>query len=134
MYYLKYNGESIGSSHLENGDPDIFSVSGSFTNVGGPATLAKWLKHLGGSEENGTAHFVLNEYFSLATVEDQEIGYSEATLIATPESNEAYLDITGIPEEDYKTYFARHIEALTNAAPELSLKDRIKALKGKNIV
>lgn len=134
MYYLKYSGESIGSSHLENGDPEINSVSGGFTNVGGPGTLAKWLKHLGGKEENGTAYFVLNEHFSLTTLEDQEINYSEATLIAIPESSEAYLDVTGIPEDDYKTYFPKHIAELENVAPEPSLQDRIKALKNKNIV
>jgi hypothetical protein len=134
MFYLKFNGESIGSSNLENGDPEKFSVSGDFANVGGPETLAKWLKHLGGTEEKGITHFVLDERFLLATEDDQEIGYAEATLIAVQETNEAFIDVTGIPEEDYKACFAKHIRALQNIPPELSLKDRINALKSKKIV
>ncbi len=134
MYYVKFDGERIGSSYLENGDPEIFSVSGSFTNVGGAEALAKWLKHLGGTEEEGTTHLVLNEKFSMETAEEENISYTEATLIAIPDSDEAYIDVTGVPEESYRAIFAKLVDAYENPKPELSLQDKIKALKNKNIV
>lgn len=112
MYTLTHEGDKIGTTKLERGDPSIHAVAGEFINVGGAKALAGWIKSIGGQEDDGVVFVALNDDFSLLDQEDKPIRFAEASLISIPNDDEAYLDVTGIPEEDYKAYFAGHVAAM----------------------
>lgn len=112
MYTLTHDGEKIGTTKLERGDPSTHSVSGVFKNIGGPKALAGWIKSIGGQEDDGVVFVVLNENFTLADQAGNAVKFEEGNLISIPEEDEVYLDIIGLSEEDYKTYFAEHISAM----------------------
>ena len=114
MYTLNHEGEKIGTTKLERGDPSMHAVSGVFHNVGGSKALAGWIKSVGGKEDGGVVFVVLNEDFTLVDQEGQAIKFQEGNLISVPEDDEVYLDITGLSEEDYKVYFSEHISAADN--------------------
>ena len=112
MYTLTHEGDKIGTTRLERGDPSVHAVSGEFVNVGGAGALAGWIKSIGGQVDDGVVFVPLNDDFELLDQEDKPIRFTEASLIAIPADDEAYLDVTGISAEDYKAYFAGHIAAM----------------------
>ena len=115
MYRLIHDGDSIGNTQLERGDPAELTVSGVFNNVGGAKPLAGWIKSVGGEEDKGVVFIALNDEFTLLDKADNAIKFSDAHLIAVPDDDEAYLDIS-VSQEDYNTYFAEHISALSDDA------------------
>jgi hypothetical protein len=112
MFTLTHEGENVGTTKLEGGDPSTQEVSGVFYNVGGGVALAGWLKSIGGHEDEGVVFIVLNNDFTLIDADGTAIAFTEGNLIAIPDDDEAYLDINGLSEEDYTTYFAEHISAM----------------------
>ena len=114
MFTLTHGGEKIGTTKLERGDPSTHSVSGEFNNVGGAKPLSKWIKSIGGTEDDGIVFVVLNMDFALIDESGNVVKFEEGSLIAVPDEDEVFLDITGLSDEDYKTYFAEHISAMDN--------------------
>lgn len=112
MYTLTHEGEPIGFSHLERGDPSSRTVSGIFNNMGGSRALAGWIKSIGGDEDDGVVFIELNRDFSLLDKEGNTVKFEGGNLISVPDEEEVYLDITGLSDEVYKTYFAGHISAM----------------------
>jgi len=114
MYTLTHDGESIGTTKLERGDPSTHAVSGVFNNMGGSKALASWIKSIGGEEDSGVVFIELNKDFTLVDQAGKTVKFLDGSLISIPEEDEVYLDITGLSEEDYKAYFAEHISAMNN--------------------
>lgn len=112
MYTLTHEGEKVGTTKLERGDPSTRAVSGVFNNIGGAKALAGWIKSIGGEEDGGVVFIGLSKDFSLANLDEDTVDFTDATLIAIPEDDEVFLDITGLSENVYKTFFAEHISAL----------------------
>ncbi len=112
MYILTHEGESIGATRLERGDPAALTVSGAFANMGGAKAIANWIKSVGGEEDEGVVFIDLQKDFALFNQEGKEVKFAEGHLIAVPEEDEVYLDITIISEADYKAHFAEHISAM----------------------
>lgn len=112
-FTLTHEGDVIGTSKLERGDPEILSVSGLFTNVGGPTALAEWIKSIGGKTEDNVVFIDLHETFALVDDYGSTIVFAEGSLIAIPGEDEAYLDIQGISPDLYQQYFPRHIAELS---------------------
>lgn len=112
MYSLTHEGELVGNCKLERGDPSIRAVSGVFHNMGGSKALASWIQSIGGSEDEGVVFITLNKDFSLCDQEGNVFQFQEGSLISVPGDDEAYLDITGLSEDVYKTYFSEHIKAI----------------------
>ena len=113
MYKLIHKGDSIGNSLLERGDPEAFTASGVFNNMGGAKALSGWIKSVGGEEDKGVVFIELNEDFELVGEDGNKLNFSDAHLIAVPDEDETYLDIS-LSKEDYNTHFAEHISALDN--------------------
>jgi len=114
MFTLNHDGDTVGSTKLERGDPSARSVSGEFNNMGGAKALAAWIKSIGGKEDEGVVFITLNSDFSLLDDAGEVVKFAEGNLISVPDDDEVFLDITGLSEEDYKTYFAEHISAMAN--------------------
>jgi len=114
MYILTHEGEKIGTTKLERGDPSKYAVSGVFNNIGGAKALAGWIKSIGGEEDEGVVFVGLNKEFSLVDQDENAIDFADATLIAIPEDDEVFLDITGLSEEVYKSFFTEHLSALNS--------------------
>lgn len=114
MFTLTHDGEDVGITKLERGDPSSRTVSGVFNNMGGAKALAGWIKSIGGEEDDGVVFITLNKGFTLLDQAGKEIVFHDGNLISIPEENEVFLDITGLSDEDYKTYFAQHISAMEN--------------------
>ena len=112
MYTLTHEGEKIGTTRLERGDPSTRAVSGVFNNIGGAKALAGWIKSVRGEEDAGVVFIVLNKDFSLVDQDEKTVDFADATLISVPESDEVFLDITGLSEDVYKAFFAEHISAV----------------------
>lgn len=112
MYTLTHDGEDVGFSKLERGDPSSHTVSGIFNNMGGAKALAGWIKSIGGEEDDGVVFITLNNSFSLLDESGKVIEFKDGNLISIPEEDEVFLDIAGLSEEDYKIYFAEHISAM----------------------
>ena len=112
MYTLNHEGDKVGVSKLESGDPSIFSVSGMFSNIGGAKPLAAWIKSIGGSEEDGVVFVALNEAFSVINSEGESISFGEGSLIAIPKEDEVYIELTGVSNQDYTDNFSDHLSAL----------------------
>lgn len=112
MFTLTHEGENVGFSKLERGDPSINAVSGIFNNMGGSKALAGWIKSIGGEEDEGVVFIELNKDFSLFNEAGQTIEFQGGNLISIPQEDEVFLDITGISDEVYKTYFSEHITAM----------------------
>lgn len=116
MYTLKHEGEKIGTTKLERGDPSGLAVSGVFHNIGGAKALAGWIKSIGGEEDDGVVFIALKESFTLFDQAEKAVEFTEGHLIAVPQENEVYLDITCLSEEDYNAYFSEHVSAMDNDA------------------
>lgn len=114
MYTLTHEGETIGSSKLERGDPSMRTVSGVFNNMGGSKALAGWIKSIGGEEDEGVVFIELNKDFSLLDEAGKTVEFLSGNLISIPEDDEVFLDITGLSDEVYKAYFEEHISAMDN--------------------
>lgn len=112
MYTLTHAGESIGTTNFERGDPSALSVAGAFNNVGGPKAMAAWIKSIGGEEDSGVVFVALQEDFALFDQDGNAIEYAEGHLIAVPDDDEVFVEITSQNEEDYKTYFSAHLSAM----------------------
>ena len=112
MYTLTHEDETIGSSKLERGDPSENSVSGVFNNIGGSKALASWIKSIGGEEDEGVVFIELNKDFRLLDQADKAVEFQGGNLISIPEEDEVYLYITGLSDDVYKGYFAKHITAM----------------------
>ena len=115
MYTLTHDGEKVGSTLLERGDPSIQAVSGVFRNIGGAMALAGWIKSIGGQEDDGVVFVGIDEGFTLTNKEGNVISFKEGSLIVIPAEDEVYIDITGVSEEDYKTYFEEHMSAASDS-------------------
>lgn len=113
MFKLIHEGESLGSSNLESGDPENHSVSGVFNNVGGAKALAGWIKSVGGQEDEGAVFIELNQDFALQTSDAEPVEFTEGTLIAVPAEDETFLELIGISSQDYDAHFPGHRAALT---------------------
>lgn len=114
MFFVNHEGDTIGTSALESGDPEQLSVSGVITNMGGAKALAAWMKSIGAQEEDGATFIALNKDFTLVGSEGEEIAFSEGTLIAVPETEETFVELLGISDEDYAKHFPKHIESVSN--------------------
>lgn len=114
MYTIIHDGEIVATTELERGDPSAHAVSGVVNNMGGPKALANWIKSIGGQEDDGVVFVELNDEFFLLDENGRALRFQEGNLIAVPAEDESYLDITGVSEEDYNTYFAGHISAMEN--------------------
>ncbi len=114
MYTLTHEGENVGHSKLERGDPSIHAVSGIFNNMGGAIALAAWIQSIGGIEDEGVLFIELDKNFSLLDEAGKTVEFQGGNLISVPGDDEAFLDITGVSDEDYKVYFADHITAMDN--------------------
>jgi hypothetical protein len=112
MFTLTHEGDHVGTTKLERGDPSLHSVSGLFNNVGGVAALVGWLKSIGGEEDDGVVFIELNKDFVLLDQTGAAIAFESGHLIAVPADDEAFLDLTGLSDTDYKQYFADHISAM----------------------
>ena len=112
MFNLLHEGERIGGSRLESGDPEARSVSGVFFNMGGSTALAGWLKSIGGQEDEGVVFLVMNDDFELQDGEGLKVPFAEGTLISVPGEDEAFIELSDIPEGHYSTHFAGHIAAM----------------------
>lgn len=112
MYTLTHEGEHVGISKLERGDPSINSVSGVFNNMGGSKAMSGWIKSIGGEEDEGVVFIELNKDFSLLDETGKIVEFQAGNLISIAEEDEVFLDITGLSDEVYKTYFAEHITAM----------------------
>jgi hypothetical protein len=113
MFKLLHSGESVGQSMLESGDPEAYSVSGLFLNAAGAKALAGWIRSVGGSEEEGAVYIELNEDFDVQDGEGQSIPFAAGTLISVPAEEEAFVELTGIPPENYVSHFKGHIAAIS---------------------
>ena len=114
MFSLTHDGENVGTSKLERGDPSSHSVSVVFHNMGGSKALSNWIKSIGGEEDEGVVFIALEKHFTLLDQEGKVVKFQEGNLISIAEDDEVFLDITGLSEEDYKTYFAEHISAMAD--------------------
>ena len=112
MYTLTHEDEAIGNCELERGDPSENSVSGVFINVGGSKALAGWIKSIDGKEDEGVVFIELNNSFKLLDQAGKAVEFQGGNLISIPEADEVFLDITGLPDDVYKTYFEEHITAM----------------------
>lgn len=112
MYTLTHEGEKIGTTKLERGDPSERAVSGVFNNIGGAKALAGWIKSIGGEEDAGVVFVVLDKDFVLVNQDERVLDFGDATLMAVPEGDEVFLDITGLSEEVYSAFFEDHLSAL----------------------
>ena len=112
MYTLTHEDEIIGSSKLERGDPSENAVSGVFNNMGGSKALAGWIKSIGGEEDEGVVFIELNKDFRVLDQEGNTVEFKGGNLISIPGEDEVFLDITGLSDDVYKTYFAEHITAM----------------------
>ena len=115
MFTLTHEGDHVGTTKLERGDPAAYSVSGVFNNVGGVAALAGWLKSIGAEEDDGVIYIALDDDFVLLDKTGTALSFSGGSLIAVPGEDEAFLDIGGLSEDDYRLYFADHIAAMGDA-------------------
>ncbi|MCG8672622.1 MAG: hypothetical protein MI867_24685 [Pseudomonadales bacterium] len=111
MFILSHEGDKVGTTMLESGDPTLFAVSGAFNNIGGAKAIAGWMKSIGGSEDDGVVFIGLDENFCLEDSEDNQLKFEEATLIAIPADDEVFLDVKGMSADDYEKYFTKHIQA-----------------------
>ena len=114
MFTLTHDGEDVGFSKLERGDPTSHTVSGVFNNMGGAKALAGWIKSIGGEEDEGVVFIELNKDFALLDQAGTIVEFQDGNLISIPDDDEVFLDITGVSDDVYKTYFAEHISALDN--------------------
>jgi len=114
MFTLTHDGENVGTTKMERGDPASRTVSGVFYNMGGAKALAGWIKSIGGEEDEGVVFITLNNGFTLLDQDGKVIEFEDGNLISIPADEEVFLDITGLSEGDYKTYFAEHISAMEN--------------------
>ncbi len=112
MYTLTHEGENVGRTKLERGDPTTYSVSGAFENIGGAAALAAWLISIGAEQDDGVVFVDLNPSFTLVNPLGEVLKFDSGSLIAVPGEDEAFLDIVGLSEADYKAHFPQHIAAL----------------------
>ena len=113
-FTLLHDGERIGTSNLERGDPAERSASGVFYNIGGARALAGWMRSIGGAEEDGVTYVAIGAEFELQADDGQTVDCDEGTLIAVPETDETFLEFTDIPEQSYRANFADHIAALSD--------------------
>ena len=113
-FTLLHDGERIGTSNLERGDPAERSASGVFYNIGGARALAGWMRSIGGAEEDGVTYVAIGAEFELQAGDGQTVDCDEGTLIAVPETDETFLEFTDIPEQSYRANFADHIAALSD--------------------
>ena len=114
MFELLHGGESIGRSRLESGDPAAGTVSGVFINLGGAKALARWIKSVGGQEEDGAVFISMDQDFALENSEGEAVRFTEGTLIAVPAEDETFVELTGISSQDYRTHFSGHLAAMSN--------------------
>lgn len=114
MFTLTHEGEKVGTTRLESGDPSIRSASGAFNNVGGAKAMAGFIQSVDGSEDDGVVFVELNSDFTLLDKDGLSIDYQEGNLIAVPTEDEVFLDITGISAKDYDKHFAEHISAMAS--------------------
>jgi hypothetical protein len=112
MFTLTHEEERVGSTRLERGDPSALTVSGEFINMGGAKALAGWIQSVGGQEDDGVVFMALDDSFALITPSGETLKFAEGHLMAVPEEDEAFLDISGLTIQDYQAYFAEHISAL----------------------
>ena len=112
MFFISHDGDTIGTSALESGDPEQMSVSGVFANMGGAKALSGWIKSIGGQEEDGATFVALDKSFALFDAEGTVLEFSEGTLIAVPETDETYIEFVGISNENYQKYFPKHLASI----------------------
>ena len=112
MFTLTHDGDNVGTTKFERGDPSTHAVSGAFNNMGGSKAMAGWIKSIGGEEDDGVVFIVLNKDFTLLDEEGKVVKFQDGNLISVPAEDEVFLDITGLSEVDYKSYFSEHISAM----------------------
>lgn len=110
-FRITHEGDLIGSTHFEGGDPDSRGVSGVVHNRAGAKALAGWIMSIGGAEDDGAVYIELGAAFLIQDDAGNSMPFDEATLIALPEDGEAYIDVTGIPGEIYHAHFMHHVQA-----------------------
>ncbi|MAD45892.1 MAG: hypothetical protein CMI02_07035 [Oceanospirillaceae bacterium] len=118
MFTLTHEGDVIGTSQLESGDPTAMSVSGLFNNVGGADTLAAWMRSIGAKEEDNITFITLDEPFQLQDAYGTVINFKEGSLIAIPDDEEVFLEVEGLSPMDYQTHFRSHILAFHKSEQE----------------
>lgn len=112
MYKLLHNGEALGSTLFESADPDSHSLSGRFNNMGGAIALSAWIMTNGGTEDGDVIYLEVGSDFELVDNENQPVAFNEATLIAVPGENEAYIDLVIDDQSAYEKFLAEHVALL----------------------
>lgn len=113
MYTLTHEGDTIGTTNLERGDPPALEASGVFENIGGAKALAAWIKSVGGEEDDGVVYIALNDDFILSDADNEVVNFSQSHLMAVPAQDEVYLEVTLSTKEAYESYFGDHMRAMT---------------------
>ncbi|MDH5407773.1 MAG: hypothetical protein OEY00_04110, partial [Gammaproteobacteria bacterium] len=78
--------------------------------------MAGWIKSIGGEEDNGVVFIALNGDFALLDHDGEKIDFAEGHLIAVPDEDEVFVDITSRSEEDYQAHFTAHVAAMVDGA------------------
>lgn len=112
MYSLLHDGEILGSTLFESADPEAHSVSGQFNNAGGPIALSGWIMSNGGAEEGEVIYLNLMKSFEVHSQASEPLFYDEATLIAVPNENEAFIELIIHDEATYEKFLMQHTVAL----------------------
>lgn len=116
MFKILHEGESLGTTLFESGDPAAHSVSGAFNNLGGAIALSAWIVSNGGTEDGEAVYVVFTDAFSVTTADGAVLDIKEGTLIAVPDEGEAYIEIVLRDEQDYRRYFPEHLSAVASGA------------------
>lgn len=112
MYKLLHNGEALGSTLFESADPESHSLSGRFNNMGGAIALSAWIMTNGGTEDGEVIYLEVGSDFALVNKEGEKVDFNEATLIAVPGENEAYIELIIDDQKAYEAFLAGHVAAL----------------------
>lgn len=109
MFRIIINNKIIGTSLLESGDPENFSISGALLEAGSALSFSEWLENNDGTEEDGIYHLALsNSTCRVMFGTDISIPFAEGSIICAPEGDEIYVEIAGIPKPEYEHFFPRH--------------------------
>jgi len=110
-YRIRHDGDVVGITHFEGGDPDTRGVSGVVHNQAGAKALAMWIMSIGGAEDAGAVYIELGDAFAIEDEAGDALTFDEATLIALPGEEEAYIDVAGVPDDSYRERFMHHLQA-----------------------
>ncbi|HEY7773434.1 MAG TPA: hypothetical protein VIC26_09635 [Marinagarivorans sp.] len=116
MFKILHEGEALGTTLFESGDPEVYSVSGAFNNLGGAIALSAWIVSNGGAEDGEVVYRELDAKFTVTTADGVALDFVEGTLIAVPNEGEAFVEIVIRDQSDYQQHFPEHVSAVATDA------------------